>query len=147
MTELDKLVDSMSEDTRIYLGSKSSFFFIGTKAEYERDIDVISAKLLNGYIRTARNAAKEARKRFTKLHEAAKGGELPEPEEYDVIAEKVKSYLKNTAYAARFVSVRQREICMHYGGIEAGSMKIIVQGDEEGAYWLPEEYAKARARA
>lgn len=49
VTEMVDDIGTKSPDTIFYIGSKSGFFFIGTKAEYDESIDVLSAKIKASY--------------------------------------------------------------------------------------------------
>lgn len=145
MTELDKLIASQADDTLISIGSASGFVFVGTKAEWEQDADKLSDSLLQGMIRTARRAQRDYKRLFVAAAKAAAEGVSPSRELLSPIANKLKTYLEYSARAARFVPLRSRSIKERYGGIEAGTLKVIVPGDEYGACWLRDEYVRLRA--
>lgn len=146
MTELDKLVDSMDEDTIISIGSARCFFFIGTKAEYVTDIDSVSNKYLQELVRLARKYTRLAKGKYAMLRKLAWQGKDPAPEQCGAIGHMLRLSLDNTASAAQFVPLRARKVLEHYPGIEEGTEKIIVEGDEAGEYWLREEYQAARKK-
>ena len=141
MTELDKLVHDQDEDTIICIGSKSAWFFIGTKAEYEADIDQISEGLLSkGMVRRARENMRLFKHRVRNIKRLAERGETPQATSLVNINSALNKALINTAYAARFAPVRSRRIRDTYHGINGKDVKILVEGDEEGKYWDAEEY-------
>lgn len=148
MTELDKLVHEQDEDTIICIGSKCAWFFIGTKAEYEADIDQISEDLLSkGMVRYARENMRLFTRRVRNIKRLAEHGETPQPSSLVNISTALRTALLNTAYAARFVPVRSRRIRETYHGINGKDVKILVEGDEEGKYWDAEEYRAAHGGA
>lgn len=146
MTELDELVDSMGEDTIISIGSAQCFFFIGTKAEYVTDIDSISNKYLQELVRLAHKYTRLAKGKYAMLRKLAWQGKKPAPEQCGAIGHMLRLSLDNTASAAQFTPLRARKVVDYYPGIEEGTEKIIVEGDEAGEYWLREEYQAARKK-
>lgn len=140
MTQLDKLVSEQDADTIIYIGSANAWFFVGTKAEYGGEIDHISEDLLNNRLRRARENMRLFHRRVREAKKLAERGETPRPTSLANINAAISSGLSNTAYAARFVPVRARQIRDSYHGINGKDFKILVEGDEEGKYWDYEEY-------
>lgn len=146
MTNLDKLVHEQAEGTIISVGSHDGFFFVGTAAEYEEVIDGISGELLNRMQLNAQKNLDYFQSRFATLQAKAAEGISPTPETIKELTTLMSSALKNTAMAARFIPVREREIVGSYKGIREGTWKIIIEGDESGKYWDREEYLADKAR-
>lgn len=42
---LQNVMESVSDDAVVHIGSKSAFFFVGTKAEYEANIDAVQHEI------------------------------------------------------------------------------------------------------
>lgn len=143
MTELDELVNQQNDNTTIAIGSKTGYFFFGTKAEYEEKIDKLSDELFGGMLKSSRNGFTNFRRRVKKAQLAAAKGEFVGNDEIHRISALLNSALKNAARVVRFVPLRERKVSECYPGIWPANIKIIVEGDEEACFWTEDEYRAA----
>lgn len=143
---LDELVREQDDKTIIGIGSKSAYFFFGTKAEYEEKIDKFSDDMLEGMLKTSRTAMSLYRRKFREVTKAAARGEFITYETLDRMRTILGTSLRNAAMAVRFVPLREREVKESYPGILTGDVKIIVEGDENSCFWTEEEYRASEMR-
>ncbi len=71
---LDDLVHQQDDKTILGIGSKTAYFFFGTKAEYEEKIDKLSDELFDGMCTTSRTAMSLYRRKFKAAKLAAAQG-------------------------------------------------------------------------
>lgn len=143
MTELDELVNQQSENTIIAIGSKTGYFFFGTKAEYEEKIDKLSEELVGGMLKSSRNGFANFRRRVKKAQLTAAKGDFVSLDVIHRISATLNYSLKNAALVVRFVPLRERKVKECYPGIWPANIKIIVDGDEEACFWTEDEYRAA----
>lgn len=119
----------MATDTEIlHIGSKSSFFFIGTKAEYYRDIFSITKNMM----KTANNAVNSCKTKLCYLLSIhAPKASIKEN------TDKLKYWQH---YIDTFVPPDEREITEEYPRLLRDGIVISVEGTENGKYWLRSEY-------
>lgn len=152
---LQQQMDKLAADEIVHIGSKSGFFFCGTKAEYEADIDTISEQILSGMkeeLRQIKTFKTRFHNNFTKLTEFD-----PETEDEDVLKKMARAALivSNAAEKkarnnrrrpileqnlAAFKPVRERIVLDFYHRTAEDGVNIIVEGCEEGRFWTLDEY-------
>ncbi len=118
-------INKASDDEILFIGASSSFFFIGTKAEYEKDIEGIQ----NDYI-------KEAERLISVNKSRLNPSDLPEKRRkaYERTIKNLTDYIKN------FTPFGCRKIVGEYPrGIEKGTI-LVTEGKETGGYWFRSEY-------
>lgn len=145
-TALDELVHEQGDEVVICIGSHDGFFFCGTRAEYDADIEQISKRLKERMLFNAERNFTYFRNKLNSLQLLAAEGETPTSSDLKILIGTLSSHLKNTAMAARFKPVRDREIQESYNGLFGDSLKIIVEGDESGKFWDRDEYQKDKER-
>lgn len=135
--KLDKLVKEIENDNEIlHIGSGTGFIFIGTKKEYDQQIDGISKHYFDFYrsIPTAREKSI--------LNMAIEIAKLKRDHKYKSelvkIAEKITK-LYNSKIAAEdyikiFKPLRKRKVLEVYPRIHKDGICIIVEGMEQGKY-------------
>lgn len=153
---LQQQMDKLADDEIVHIGSKSGYFFCGTKAEYEANIDTVSDELLAemqkvrqrliGYkIRLPKYYAKlaefdptttdeDALKKLSRAAQLVANG-----------AEKVIEANRRLPLVeqniAEFKPVRERTVLDFYPCLdEADGWNVVVDGVEEGSYWTLDEY-------
>ena len=156
----------------IAIGASSGFIFIGTREQYEEEIDKAYKKAVTGAKETLKDAEArlEALKRggfndieiCRSIPETTDVTELSETfAEWRFSADKLEKYAKllkafteryesaakSKARAERILSskpYREREIKEKYKAIRKGQTNIIIEGDENGRFWSLDEAEEAR---
>lgn len=147
--------DENGVDTIIYIGSRSAYYFIGTKTEYERTIDFISKNLLSAM----KERLKQLKRWDATYHKWLKQLSEVKPDETSetklkAIAETAEHVANDTENQIR----RQKRIPMHeknvsefkpvrtrftkppYNRQTDSGIVIITEGVEAGRYWDYAEY-------
>ena len=136
---LADVIDNMPDDEVIRIGSDTGFFFVGSKAEYYRDIDQIS----QDYLQTAHKKLKEHLKRIKKLNEDLKKP-VVDFAQTKTIQGKIRTAVEkaqyNESYISSFEPIPDRKVLEIYKRLQGDGICIIVTGDENGKYWSAEEY-------
>lgn len=104
------------DDEVFFIGAVTAFFFIGTKAEFERDKD----KIRNNYLKRSRNAIAKNKAKPTITS-----------------AERIQAHEE---YIASFAPFEEREVIEEYGRLSGDGTVLIVEGKEDAKYWLYSEY-------
>lgn len=143
--KLDKLVKEIKNDNEIlHIGSGAGFIFIGTKKEYDQQIDGVSKHCYDFY--KSIPPAKEK----SILSAAIEIAKLKRDHKYksELVkkAEKI-SKLYNSKIAAEdyikiFKPLRNRKVLEVYPRIQKDGSCIIVEGIEQGKYWDKSEWDK-----
>ena len=136
---LSDVIDKLSDDEVIHIGSDTGFFFVVSKSEYYRDIDQIS----QDYLQTAHKKLKEHLKRIKNLNE-----DLRKPvvdfAQIKTIQGKIRTAVDkaqyNESYISSFEPIPDRKVLEIYKRLQGDGICIIVTGDENGKYWSAEEY-------
>ena len=148
---VDYFMQHIADPTQLYsVGSKSGFFFIGTRSEWNRYIDDLSKKHLK-YLKSHRTAAKRNAKR---AHERLNrepikficGKNLEETIAYlnSVVKTGNRRYIYFDRLVKAFTPFRMREIKDIYSRmVEADGTNIIVGGLDTGNFWMREEFEGA----
>lgn len=156
---LDQLMGELLDTDIVSIGSAQSYFFIGTKAEYEATIDAVSDELLRALM-TTRDKMIGTRYLFLESYDdlvdtrpECRWSQIPD-EEYKLIA-KLAETLRISAKAmprvkrrlpiverqiADFKPVRERAVLEFYPRDLGGGWYVIVEGSEQGKYSTLEEY-------
>lgn len=136
---LADVIDNLPDDQVIYIGSDTGFFFIGSKAEYYRDIERIS----QDYLQTAHKKLKEHLKRIKKLNEDLKKP-VVDFAQTKTIQGKIRTAVEkaqyNESYISSFEPITDRKVVEIYNRLQGDGICVIVTGAENGKYWSVEEY-------
>jgi len=142
-------IQTVPGDMVIYLGAESAFFFIGTRHEFYRDINLINdsyRRIYENRIKYHNNEISKLKKRIQELNAMIRDEDLENELKYcvDKMAMHEDLLAKVTDYLNHFIelqdrtvkSIYKRELC------ESGSVAII-EGKEIGVYWFKTEYDAA----
>lgn len=143
---LDEVVSMFDDGDILHIGSKVAFFFVGTKAEYESDIDGIS----KSYEEQLQTRLKTAEDEISSTAEKLKNLKIGDDEKTIEYAERVQNIAKRYKYLfsyipkvkkdiKEFTPLRTRKLKERYKRINEG-YAIIVDGKESGKYWDLSEY-------
>ena len=163
---LTQQIAELEDDQIIHIGAKCNFFFCGTKAEYETDIDAISNQMLAEMQEVRRNLLRD-KIRFYELWGQLSGhmasiladpGAVLDPDDRRtytktaLLANSLAVLLKKMPIVNRripvleqniknFKPVRERTVLDFYPRLEDGAgVNIIVEGCEKGLFWTVDEY-------
>lgn len=147
---LQKAVDALEGNPVIHIGSKTGFFFIGTKEEYEANIDFVQQDL--------QATRMEHLSEYLRQLDLYKGKIIhpdgdPGTEKYwQLLSDRAKrlswiaQYIQKLEnYLNTFVAIRKREVVEQYDRIQKDGVVIIVEGKENGEYWSYDEYKEGIA--
>lgn len=114
--KLKDRLDIASDDEIFFIGALTAFFFIGTKAEFEKDKE----KIGNEYIKRSEKiiAQNKAKPTITS-------------------AERIRAHEE---YLEGFIPFEEREVTEEYERYSKDGTVLIVEGREEAKYWLYSEY-------
>lgn len=136
---LADVIDNLPDDQVIHIGSDTGFFFVGSKAEYYRDIDQIS----KDYLQTAHKKLKEHLKRIKKLNEDLKKP-VVDFAQTKTIQGKIRTAVEKAQYNENYIStfepITDRKVVEIYNRLQGGGICVVVTGAENGKYWSVEEY-------
>lgn len=144
---LDELRQKISsDDTILSVGSKSGYMFIGTRQDYDREIDAISAEVrtvfkdkleaIEASIQSLRIAIAAGRARKDTMSPDMMRKRLAELEK------KQQMFIEAIA---TFKPLRERKVIDLYPRINPDDgLCVIVEGKEVGEAWCKEEYDKAQ---
>ena len=148
---IDYFMQHLADPNQLYnVGSKSGFFFIGTRSEWNKYIDDLSKKHLK-YLKSHRTAAKrEAKRAQERLNrEPIKlicGKDLEGTTAYlnSVVKTGNRKYIYFNELVKAFTPFRTREIKDIYPRmVKADGVNIIVDGLDISDYWMREEFEGA----
>ena len=154
---LMKRLEKFDDDTELHIGSKSAFFFMGTKNEFYNEL----YKLNKEWEEKMRNSVKSAERRYTVFKETpidfTKPAykkvftgvrmievEMSKEERKEDKANRLKILKFNAENAKavynRFTKFETREITGVYKSLYEDSVIVLVEGDECGRFWLKDEW-------
>lgn len=136
---LADVIDKLPDDEVIHIGSNTGFFFVGSKAEYCRDIDQIP----QDYLQTAHKKLKEHLKRIKNLNEDLRKPVVDFAQTKTVqgkIRTAVEKAQYNESYISSFEPIPDRKVIEIYKRLQGDGISVIVTGAENGKYWSAEEY-------
>ena len=148
---IDYFMQHLADPNQLYnVGSKSGFFFIGTRLEWNKCIDALSRKRLK-YLRNQRTTAKKNAKRAQERLDQKPiklifGKNLEETIAYlnSVVETGNRQYLYFDRLVKAFTPFRTREIKDIYSRmVKADGVNIIVDGLDTRDFWLREEFEGA----
>ena len=148
---IDYFMQHLADPNQLYnVGSKSGFFFIGTRSEWNKHIDALSKKRLK-HLKNRRKAAKRNAKRAQERlnREPIKlicGKNLEETIAYlnSVVKRGNRQYIYFDRLGKAFTPFRTREIKDIYSRmVKADGTNIIVGGLDTGNFWMREEFENA----
>lgn len=144
---LQEVMETIADDVVVHIGAKTAFFFIGTKAEYEANIDLVQQDLQARTmisLEESRNRADFFKEKILNPDEEAgsdKYWKLLADRAYK-LSKLYRAIPKLEDYLDTFVAVREREVLDQYDRLLGDGIVIVVDGKENGRYWLYEEYQK-----
>ena len=145
---VDYFMQHLADPNQLYnVGSKSGFFFIGTRSEWNKYIDDLSRKRLK-HLKSRRTAAKRKAKRAQERlnREPIKlifGKDLEATIAYlnSVVIKGSRQYVHFNRLVKAFTPFRTREIKDIYSrAVKADGVNIIVDGFDTRDFWLREEF-------
>ena len=148
---IDYFMQHLADPNQLYsVGSKSSFFFIGTYPEWNKYIDDLSKKHLK-YLKSQRTTAKKNAKRAQERLDQKPiklicGKDLEETIAYlnSVVKRGNRQYIYFDRLVKAFTPFRTREIKDIYSRmVKADGTNIIVGGLDTGNFWMREEFEGA----
>lgn len=156
---LQERINELDDETVIYLGAASSFFFIGTKSEFEKDIDEISRTYYKNMVAEKKKIEND-RKHFAEVMKQIKkiSGKTDSKADMDEVV-KLSFILNNISkrlqygikriktlgfHIDNFIPMRNRQIKREYDRLQGGHV-ILIDGIEVGRFWFYEEYLKGEA--
>ena len=148
---VDYFMQHLADPNQLYnVGSKSGFFFIGTRSEWNKYIDDLSKKRLK-YLKNRRKAAKREVERVQgrlnrKPIKLIFGKDLEGTIAYlnSVVIKGSRQYVHFNRLVKAFTPFRTREIKDIYSRmVKADGTNIIVGGLDTGNFWMREEFEGA----
>ena len=148
---VDYFMQHLADPSQLYnVGSKSGFFFIGTRSEWNKYIDDLSKKRLK-YLKNRRKAAKREVERAQgrldrKPIKLIFGKDLEGTIAYlnSVVIKGSRQYARFNRLVKAFTPFRTREIKDIYSRtVKTDGVNIIVDGLDRGDYWMREEFEGA----
>lgn len=168
--KLDEFVKAQKDDAILAIGASSGFIFVGTKAQYEDEID----KSYKRARANARDLLSDAENRLRALRLGGFDGidlaisipednaELPEAfrdwrlsaDRLSAQAQLLRNYTdkfeaalkskERAEYTLNKCSYREREVKESYRAIRRGQINVIIEGVEGGRFWTLEENEEVR---
>jgi hypothetical protein len=146
---LQEYMNNLEDDKIVAIGSKSQYFFIGTKEEFEEDIDKIDKILADDRQRYLQDALVTI-ENIKKLQYEEGMGTYDFAEKLIHSGRALKSALtrkENLKKAIRdYKPIRDREVIDEYESITENVTRVIVPGYEQGTFWFRDEYKNMRAQ-
>lgn len=149
---LDEFMKSVDENQVFAIGSKSQYFFIGTKEEYERDIDTI-AEL---HYENMKARKKLSENNIAKCQAGLTWDGTQDLMEYSKelihLGNSLQKSLRTLAMLDEaldnYVPIRERKLKDKYKSCQPDCRTnyVVVEGGEQGSFWLREEYLLAREK-
>ena len=148
---VDYFMQHLADPNQLYnVGSKSGFFFIGTRLEWNKCIDALSRKRLK-HLKNRRKAAKREVERAQgrlnrKPVKLIFGKDLEGTIAYlnSVVIKGSRQYAHFNRLIKAFTPFRTREIKDIYSrAVKADGVNIIVEGLDTRDFWLREEFESA----
>ena len=145
---IDYFMQHLADPNQLYnVGSKSGFFFIGTRSEWNKCIDALSRKRLK-HLKNRRKAAKREVERAQgrldrKPIKLIFGKDLEGTIAYlnSVVIKGSRQYAHFNRLIKAFTPFRTREIKDIYSrAVKADGVNIIVGGLDTGNFWMREEF-------
>lgn len=147
---LQEVVDALEGDPVIYIGSMSGFFFIGTKEEYEANIEFVQQDLLATKIAYLEKNRRQFE--FVKGKIMNPDGVAGTANYWEMLSDRAERMSKLCRYIPlledymdTFVALRKREVIEHYPRLQKDGIVIVVKGKERGLFSDYEEYKKGIA--
>lgn len=148
---LDEAVAEYADsDEILHIGSASGFFFIGTAAEYEKEIDEMSTAWIN-YFHFQLDKCRKTISRIMTTPVTTRKDEVPSQygKRLAAIGKQLCTELaaepKHQSHIDEFRSMRDRKVIEVYRRIEDNTVAIIVSGDEQGSFWNKAEWDSAKS--
>ena len=147
VAEMVKDIGGTSPDTRFYIGAKSGFLFIGTKAEYDAGINALSEKIHDYYVESRKAAQMRLKAAECDVLHIEKG-ELLEKYAERVLrfGDQIKADLHRVDQCSKILdvwkSVPERKVKEAYKKdelLDPSGIVLLVDGPEAGV-WFKEEF-------
>lgn len=142
--KLSDLLSTLSDDELIFIGSATSWFFIGTVEEYRRYEKAIDRKLMD-YWKDKIKIEKDNIQKLCKSYYDSVEKELetrgnPETDGFNLTAW-YRTYFKNIRFRNTFIPTADREVIDTYQRIEEGTA-IVLEGSEVGEHYDWQEWVE-----
>lgn len=147
---LDEAMQEMDDNTIAHIGSKTMFFFIGTKAEYEHKIDTVEKDLIakmKSYLETGRHEIKTTLAYLADPEKSSSIRDASEAERLRLIGLRAERLARRcvfvpamSAYLENYKPIRQRKVKDFYRRLQNDGICIIVTGSESASYWYYSEF-------
>ena len=143
--KLDKLVKEIENDNEVlHIGSGTGFVFIGTRKEYDQQIDVVSKRCYDFYKSIPPNREKSILSAAIEIAKLKRNYKYRS--ELVKIAEKITKLYNSKIAAEDYIKVfkplRNRKVLEVYPRIQKDGICIILEGIEQGKYWDKSEWDK-----
>lgn len=135
------------EDTILSVGSKSAYLFIGTKADYDREIDEVSDRARALLCTQLQETERTIRSLKTALATGNVRRDSISPESMKKkLAEFEVRQQRLTNAIDRFTPLREREVIDLYRRLDPDDgWCVIIEGEERGEAWMKVEYDRLKA--
>lgn len=142
-----KLSDAMKffdEETVFHVGAETSFFFVGTKSEFEKDKLMISNKYIDRHRDLIERNQKRIRKEVSRITDQNASKKIIKDcicnlRRFNNAIDKSENYIKT------FVPFESRKVIKIYERSQKDGIVMIVEGNEVGGFWDKEEYERGAA--
>jgi len=145
--KIEEVLKSIEDNEIIFVGSKTSWFFIGTKADYEDYKQGIDGYLRNSFIVQKNKLRSHIENRLGAIQACVDAGKYTFGKN-DTWCEDLKNdllmFLDCEKNLKEYVPISEREVLETYDGLEEGTM-IKITGEEGGRYWLKKEFDEDHA--
>lgn len=145
--KLDAFIKSMPDDEMLYVGAKTSFIFIGTKDEWEKDkahLNELHHDKIENCLSYSENNLNDNIVRLSKEYYNNEKEGL-----FNVIDELtyyLKVIRKCTSYLKDWKDIPERTVLDSYPRIQKDGTVIVFDGEETGSYWYKSEYDAKEGR-
>ena len=147
---LDEAMREMDDNTIVHIGSKTMFFFIGTKSEYEHKIDTVEKDLIakmKSYLETGRHEIKTTLAYLADPERSSSIRDASEAERLRLIGLRAERLARRcafvtamSAYLENYKPIRQRKVKDFYRRLQNDGVCNIVTGSESASYWYYSEF-------
>lgn len=148
MKYLDEVIEAIkAEDVDIFIGASSAWLFIGSKTQYESEIDKLSESILKKHKRRL----KEYKHRLQfcldnpratyPIHYTGKTYYRPYKAYTKMLSKNIHAY---DAMCKNWIPLRNRLVLDVYMKEAEEGLAIIIEGNEAGEYWLKGEANERR---
>lgn len=159
--KLKTKIKTLNPKELIYIGSKSSYFFIGYPDDFETEIVELNVKHLNTFLTTLKNTEnrystllqnKPDKNQHATIKVWENGKSIDKEVDYDYLIKKwydnirqlKETIAKYKKLVTTFKDFRERDVLECYRNIDNTGTIIIVSGQECGRFWTYDEVLKVK---